>query len=90
MRSKRPERKADADLYRARLDNLLDHRHELFQLAEKIDWDSFEEAFGRFYKPVGRPAKSTRLMVALSYLKHIHDLSDEEVVARWVENPYWQ
>jgi IS5 family transposase len=90
MRSKRPERKADADLYRARLDNLLDHRHELFQLAEKIDWDSFEEAFGRFYKPVGRPAKSTRLMVALSYLKHIHDLSDEEVVARWVENRYWQ
>jgi IS5 family transposase len=90
MRSKRPERKADADLYRARLDNLLDHRHELFQLAEKIHWDSFEEAFGRFYKPVGRPAKSTRLMVALSYLKHIHDLSDEEVVARWVENPYWQ
>jgi IS5 family transposase len=90
MRSKRPEQKADADLYRARLDNLLDHRHELFQLAEKIDWDGFEEAFGRFYKPVGRPAKPTRLMVALSYLKHIHDLSDEEVVARWVENPYWQ
>jgi IS5 family transposase len=90
MRCKRPERKADADLYRARLDNLLDHRHELFQLAEKIDWDSFEEAFGRFYKPVGRPAKSTRLMVALSYLKHVHDLSDEAVVARWVENPYWQ
>lgn len=90
MRSKCPERKADADLYRARLDNLLDHRHELFQLAEKIDWDGFEEALGRFYKPVGRPAKATRLMVALSYLKHVHDLSDEEVVARWVENPYWQ
>jgi transposase, IS5 family len=90
MRSKCPERKADADLYRARLDNLLDHRHELFQLADRIDWEGFEEAFGRFYKPVGRPAKPTRLMVALSYLKHVHDLSDEEVVARWVENPYWQ
>lgn len=90
MRSKRPERKADADLYRARLDNILDHRHELFELAERIDWDGFEEAFGHVYKPVGRPAKPTRLMVALSYLKHVHDLSDEEVVARWVENPYWQ
>lgn len=29
-------------------------------------------------------------MVGLHYLKHMHDLSDEEVVERWVENPYWQ
>ena len=29
-------------------------------------------------------------MVGLQYLKHTYDLSDEETVARWVENPYWQ
>jgi IS5 family transposase len=29
-------------------------------------------------------------MVALHFLKHQHDLSDEELVAKWVENPYWQ
>jgi IS5 family transposase len=29
-------------------------------------------------------------MVALHYLKYRHDLSDEDVVACWVENPYWQ
>ena len=29
-------------------------------------------------------------MVALHYLKYTHDLSDEDTVARWVENPYWQ
>jgi IS5 family transposase len=29
-------------------------------------------------------------MVALHYLKYQHDLSDEAVVARWTENPYWQ
>jgi IS5 family transposase len=29
-------------------------------------------------------------MVALHYLKYQHDLSDEVVVASWVENPYWQ
>jgi IS5 family transposase len=50
----------------------------------------FDEAFGRFYRPVGRPAKPTRLMVGLHYLKHVYDLSDEEVVERWVENAYWQ
>jgi IS5 family transposase len=26
----------------------------------------------------------------LLYLQHAFDLSDEEVVAMWIENPYWQ
>jgi transposase, IS5 family len=38
----------------------------------------------------GRPAKPTRLMVGLHFLEHALDLSDEAVVAQWVENPYWQ
>ncbi len=29
-------------------------------------------------------------MVGLEYLKQMHDLSDEQVVTSWVENPYWQ
>ena len=29
-------------------------------------------------------------MVALHYLKYQHDLSDEDVVFAWVENPYMQ
>ncbi len=29
-------------------------------------------------------------MVGLHYLKHAFNESDESVVARWVENPYWQ
>ncbi len=36
------------------------------------------------------PRINTRLMVALHFLKHPHDLSDDEVVAKWVENPCWQ
>jgi len=79
-----------ADLYRHRLDNMLDQRHELFRLAGLMPWASFDDAFGRFYRPLGRPAKPTRLMVGLSYLKHVFDLSDEAVVERWRENPYWQ
>src|SRR5215831_4258520 len=68
-----------------------DHpHHALVRLAGLVPWSHFDEAFGRFYRPIGRPAKPTRLMVGLHYLKHVHDLSDEEVVARWVENPYWQ
>jgi IS5 family transposase len=34
----------------------------------------------------GRPRLPIRLMVALLYLKHAFNLSDEELVARWSEN----
>jgi len=78
------------DLFRERLDAIIDLKHPLVRLAEFVPWSDFDEAFGRFYKPVGRPAKATRLMVGLHYLKHSYDLSDEETVERWVENPYWQ
>ena len=78
------------DLFRERLDAMLNLGHPLVKLAGVINWSRFDEAFGCFYRPIGRPAKPTRLMVGLHYLKHVHDLSDEETVARWVENPYWQ
>lgn len=78
------------DLFRERLDAIIDLKHPLVRLAHLVPWSEFDAAFGRFYKPVGRPAKATRLMVGLHYLKHTYDLSDEEVVARWVETPYWQ
>lgn len=38
----------------------------------------------------GRPRLPIRLMVALLYLKHAFNLSDEELVERWSENVVWQ
>lgn len=59
------------------------------QLAQKIDWGRFGAAFAGGYSPdLGAPAKATRLMVGLQYLKYTFDESDESVVERWVENPY--
>ena len=89
MRPTRPP-SGKVDLFRERLEAIIDPHHALVRLAGLVPWSHFDEAFGRFYRPIGRPAKPTRLMVGLHYLKHVHDLSDEEVVARWVENPYWQ
>lgn len=78
-------------LFIARLEQILDHKHPVFTLADAIDWSEFERAFGKLYDlGQGRPAKPIRLMVGLHYLKHAFDLSDEDVVARWIENPYWQ
>jgi len=91
MRPKESEPSPSSDLFRTRLDNLLDQRHELYRLADLIDWHGFDAAFGELYCPDnGCPAKATRLMVGLQYLKHLYGLSDDEVVLRWVENPYWQ
>ena len=50
----------------------------------------FDSKFGKLYADKGRPALPTRLMVGLHYLKHAFDESDESVVARLLENPYWQ
>ncbi len=79
------------DLFHNRLDNLLDQRHELYRLTDLIDWSVFDIEFGPLYCPDnGCPTKATRLMLGLRYLKHIYGLSDEVVVRRWLENPYWQ
>lgn len=91
MGPKPPECDSEVDLFRTELINLLDQRHELFKLAELIDWQVFADEWGpKFESTTGRPALSTRLMASLLYLKHAFALSDEEVVLRWVENPYWQ
>lgn len=76
---------------RVRLELLVSHEHPLFQLAEAIDWSRFESEFGSLYaEDVGRPGLPTRLMVGLHYLKYLFDESDESVVEKFVENPYWQ
>ena len=80
-----------ADLFRQELVNLINLRHPLVQLADKVDWKRCEERFGSLYKAgMGRPGHPIRLMVGLQLLKHISNVSDEEVVAVWTENPYWQ
>jgi IS5 family transposase len=87
----RPRAPEQDDLLRPRLVDLIDMRHELAALAALIDWDFFEREWAVFFpSTVARPATSPRLMAGLLYLQHAFRLSDEGVVARWVENPYWQ
>jgi IS5 family transposase len=79
------------ELFRSRLDQILNRSHALFVLAGEIDWAVFEESFGPLYvENVGRPGTPIRLLVGLHYLKHVFNESDESVVARLLENPYWQ
>jgi IS5 family transposase len=90
MKSKKAGSKGQMDLFGARLEDLLNSTHSLFVLAGRIDWPRFETKFGvHFADNAGRPALPIRLMVGLEYLKYIMNESDESVVAKFVENPYW-
>ena len=90
----RPKERRDGgqrDLFRARLDQIVDMGHPLAKLGKTIDWGFLEQRFGAVYPDVpGRPPLPTRLMAGLAILKHMHDLSDEALCDRWLENPYFQ
>ena len=79
------------DLFRSSLEQILNKKHPLYVLANKIDWSRFDKSFGElFVQKQGRPGLPTRLVVGLHYLKHAYNESDESVVAGLLENPYWQ
>ncbi len=87
----KPQPRDSFEQFQAHFDQMLNPSHELIQLARKIDWPALDAAFADCYRPdIGAPAKAVRLMVGLHYLKYAFDESDESVVARWVENPFWQ
>ena len=78
-------------LFEPLLEPILNDKHPLYKLASSINWETVEKELSCCYSPdMGRPGNATRLMTGLHYLKHAYDESDESVVARWVENPYWQ
>ena len=91
MRPRERRETGKQDLFRSRLDQIIDLNHALAKLARTIDWSFLEERFGAVYTDgPGQPPLPTRLMAGLAILKHTFDLSDEALCERWVENPYYQ
>ena len=93
MKPSKPPIEADRqeDMFKTPLVEIIDMNHELVRLAAFIPWDEFDKGFGEFYQPdKGRPAKPTRLLVGLHYLKETDKLSDEKALRIWLQNPYWQ
>jgi len=79
------------ELFRSRFENMIDMNHPLVKLGQGVDWEVFDQEFGKRYAAkVGRPATRTWQIVGLTYLQFIYDMSDESVDERWVESPYWQ
>jgi IS5 family transposase len=79
------------DLFRPPLDRIINLHHPLVRLAQEIDWEFLAHRFGSVCSAgPGQPPLPTRLMAGLLILKHVHNLSDEALCERWVENPYFQ
>jgi len=70
MRPRERRESGKQDLFRSRLDQIIDMNHALVKLARTIDWRFLEEKFGAVYtdKP-GQPPLPTRLMAGLAILK---------------------
>ncbi len=90
MRPKKHEATREGDLFRARLDQIINMKHELVQLGGKIDWAWIDGEMAPLYSDKGRPGIESRFVVGLLLLKHMFGLSDEGVCERWVYDPYFQ
>jgi IS5 family transposase len=87
----KPRDDRQKDLFRPPLDRIIDMGHPLVRLADEIDWGFIENRFAAACRGgAGQPPLPTRLVAGLMILKHLHALADEELCARWVENPYFQ
>jgi IS5 family transposase len=89
MSQPRDDRKDD--LFRPPLEEIINLRHPLLRLAGKIDGNFLARGFRSVCRVgPGQPPLPTRLVAGLFILKHMHNLSDEALCYRWVENPYFR
>ena len=91
MKPRKPMPLPQDDLFKVRLVDIVNPQHPLVEMKDIIDWPLLDQELGHeFCATNGASALPTRLMVGLMYLQHTFNLSDEAVVERWVESPYWQ
>ena len=87
----KPRDDRQRDLFRPGLEDIIDLGHPLVRLAREIDWQFLDSRFSSVCTAgEGRPPLPTRLVAGLFILKHMHNLADEVLCARWLENPYYQ
>lgn len=83
--------KKTLEIFKVRLEEIINKAHPLVKLTETINWKNLEEKMSKKYsEKMGAPGKEIRLMVGLQYLKYMYNESDEMIVRKFVENPYYQ
>src|SRR4029453_15644216 len=87
----KPRDDRSKDLFQPGLEEIIDMGPALVGLVKEIDWSFLDQRFSAVCQAgPGQPPLPTRLVAGLMILKHTHNLSDEVLCARWLENPYYQ
>ncbi len=69
----------------------LSESNRWLKLAEVLPWEKLDADYGRYFSAgYGRPAKDSRLVAGLLIVKQLRNLSDEDAVTEFMENPYIQ
>ncbi len=77
MKPRERRETGEMDLFRSRLDQIINMNHELVRLAKTVSWEAIEARCGEVYSDgPGMPPLPTRLMAGLAILKHTFNLSD--------------
>jgi len=85
------EKTPQLNMFQIPLKQFINESHELVGLSKRMDWESIERDLSVYYcEDNGRPSVPIRLIVGVIMLRRIFNQSDESVLDRWVENPYWQ
>jgi len=91
MVEKLAKHKGRKGMSEVRLEDILDKKNGLYQLANRLNWSYLVEELGAYYSEgPGRPEIPIRVIAGLHYLKYLDNESDESVVEKFCENPYWQ
>jgi len=86
----KPIKNTQLNLFNSPLSQMLDMNDPIIALTDAINWKIFDDNLKKHYSKEGRPAKPIRMMVGILLLKQVKNLSDEEVVIQWKQNPYFQ
>jgi len=85
------EKNPQLNMFQIPLKQFINEDHSLVLLSKKIGWEELEENLSVYYcEDNGRPSVPIRLIVGVIMLRRMFNESDESVLDRWVENPYWQ
>ena len=69
----------------------LDERNRWLRIEKLVPWEDLEIEYRKAFSPdFGRPAKDAQLVIGLLLLKHMTGLSDRDLIAEVLENPYMQ
>lgn len=79
------------EMFKTPLQHFIREEHKLILLSKRINWDWLEAKLSKFYcLDNGRPGVPIRTVAGMLLLRRMFNESDESVIERWVENPYWQ